>query len=184
MAAKKTSKTPSRPGKDGGSADEKIKMAKGPAQCVFDLYNLKFGMARGDVARVLDLAESGHLGEEAALKAGADAVELLFDNLDRLWQVKAYYSIRDMAEAEELLDRMSKDYRFQTPTSRVAFETALDDPDHIKLYIRYTEINLKRAYLHHMMAVGAAKIAEAEEMERAIREKEEEEYIPTGPTMF
>ncbi len=160
------------------------KTVKGPAQCVFDLYNLRFGMTKDEVSKVLDYAESGHLHEEALLKIGAEMVELFFDHMDRLWQVKAQYSIRDMVEAEVLLDRMSKDYRFQTATSRIAFETEEADPEHMKLSIRYSEINFKRMYLHHMMAVGAAKIAEAEEMEKAIREKEEEEYIPTGPLMF
>ena len=158
-------------------------MVKGPAQCVFDLYNLRFGMTKEEVSKVLDFAESGHLNEEALLKTGADIIEIFFDHMDRLWQVKAHYKIHDMSEAEALLDRMSKDYRFQTSTSRVAFET-VEEEDHMKLYIRYSEINLKRMYLHHMMAVGAAKIAEAEELEKAIKEKEEEEYIPTGPMMF
>lgn len=168
---------------DPPAAGETVK--KEPAQCVFDLYNLKFGMTKEETEKVLDFAESGHLNEEALLKMGADLVELFFDNLDRLWQVKAYYTIHDEAEAEALLERMSQDYRFQTPTSRVAFEVhENEEGGTATLYIRYTEINLKRMYLHHMMAVGAAKIAEAEELAKAIKEKEEEEYIPTGPLIF
>jgi hypothetical protein len=157
---------------------------KGPAQCVFDLYDLKFGMTRGEILKILELAESGHMGESALKKAGAEEVECFFDHEDRLWQVKAKYPMSGPDEAEALLERMSQDYRFQTPSARIAFDLTARSDETAVLSIRYTEANLKRIYIHHLMAVGAAKLAAAEEMERAIREKEEEEYIPTGPLIF
>lgn len=179
----KAAKAPAKEKAGTPVAGEKNK--KSPAQCVFDMYNLKFGMTKQEASDVFDFSEAGELNAESVLKLGADMVELFFDNLDRLWQVKAFYTIHDEAEAEVLLERMSKDYRFQTSTSRVAFEVhEKETGGPATLYIRYTEINLKRMYLHHMMALGAVKIAEAEEMARAIKEKEEEEYIPTGPMMF
>jgi len=79
---------------------------------------------------------------------------------------------------------MSEDYRFQTPSARIAFELSEDESGVLFLFIRYSEANLKRIYIHHMMAVGAAKLEAKEEMEKAIKEKEEEEYIPTGPLIF
>ncbi|MBI5189292.1 MAG: hypothetical protein HZA22_01260 [Nitrospirae bacterium] len=182
-AKEKAAKAPARAKKTPPVTEDTAK--KSPAQCVFDLYNLKFGMTRKEAEDVFDFSEAGELNRDAVLRLGADMVELFFDNLDRLWQVKAFYTIHDEAEAEALLERMSKDYRFQTSTSRVAFEVHENESGGTAtLYIRYTEINLKRMYLHHMMALGAVKIAEAEEMARAIKEKEEEEYIPTGPLMF
>ena len=117
-------------------------------------------------------------------KAGAEMVELFFDHLGRLWQVKALYPVDDSEHARAILEKMSEDYRFQTPSARIAFELNEVEGGGAKLFIRYSEANLKRIYLHHMMAVGAAKLAKAEEMEKAIKEKEEEEYIPSGPMMF
>lgn len=160
------------------------KEKRSPAQCIFDLYNLRFGMTKEEVSRVLAFSEEGIVGKDTLLKAGATEIEMLFDHLDRLWQVRANYIISGIAEAEALLERMSKDYRFHTSTSRVAFELNEDNPDANTLNVRYTEINLKRVYLHHMMALGAAKIAEEEEREKLVKEKEEEEYIPTGPLIF
>jgi len=157
---------------------------KSPAQCIFDLYDLKFGMNRAAVTGLLDLTDENQLLEKQLKKAGASMIELFFDHLDRLWQVKAWYPIMDEYEAEALLDRMSKDYRFQTPSARIAFELSESDNGQKTLYIRYTEANFKRMYLHHMMAVGAAKLEAEEERARIIKEKEEEEYIPTGPLMF
>lgn len=157
---------------------------KGPAQCVFDLYNLKFGMSRDEILKILSLAESGHMDAAALNKAGAEEVECFFDHEERLWQVKAKYPMSGPEEAEALLEKMSKDYRFQTPSARIAFDLTTEADGTAMLSIRYTEANLKRMYIHHMMAVGAAKLAAAEEMERAIREKEEEEFIPTGPLIF
>ena len=157
---------------------------KSPAQCIFDLYDLRFGMKKEDVEKVFTVNEDGYVSGEALEKAGATKIEMVFDHLDRLWQVRANYIISGVEEAEALLERMSKDYRFHTPTSRVAFELNEDNPEASTLNIRYTEINLKRIYIHHMMAVGAAKLAEEEERQKLIKEKEEEEYIPTGPMMF
>jgi len=162
-----------------------VSVKQSAAQCIFDLYNLRFGMSRKEVSEVLSLAESGHVNEEALLKVGASMIHLLFDHQDHLWQVKADYLIDDVDEAEALLDRMSKDYRFQTPSSRVAFELNEDIKVGPKtLAVRYTEINLKRIYLHHLMAVGAVKIAEEEKIKKSVEEVEQEEYIPTGPMMF
>ena len=161
------------------------RVKKSPAQCIFDLYNLRFGMTKKEVATVLDFAESGHINETALLKAGATMIQLFFDHLDRLWQVRADYIIDGITEAEDLLDRMSKDYRFHTATSRVAFELDEEGAAASSLAVRYTEINLKRIYLHHMMDLGAQKSAEEERARKALSDAEEEEgYIPTGPMMF
>ena len=192
MATKKTAPKSAVKEKPAGKKTRAVKPKdvaagtpkKEPAQCVFDFFNLKFGMTKEEVSNVLDFAESGHINEEANLKIGSEMVELFFDHMDRLWQVKARYRIKDFPEAEALLDRMSKDYRLQTPTSRVAFETMEDDEGHTTLYIRYSEINLKRMYLHHMMALGAVKLAEEEKIKKSLEEAEQEEYIPTGPLMF
>lgn len=158
---------------------------KSPAQCIFDIYDLKFGMKRAAVEELFAIGPEDFLKEEQLLKAKAQWIQLFFDHEDRLWQVKASYLMSGPEEAEALLEAMSRNYKFQTPSARVAFEIGdLDGNNMAELKIRYTEANLKRVYLHHLMAVGAAKIAEAEEMEKAIREKEEEEYIPTGPLIF
>ncbi len=158
---------------------------KTSAQCIFDLYDIKFGMKRAAIEELFAIGAEDFLVEEQLLHAKAQWIQLFFDHEDRLWQVKASYLMSGPEEAEALLEAMSRNYKFQTPSARVAFEIGdLDGNNMAELKIRYTEANLKRVYLHHMMAVGAAKIAEAEEMEKAIREKEEEEYIPTGPLIF
>jgi len=159
---------------------------KNPAQCVFDLFNLRFGMSRAEVVEVVGMVEDDSLAPASVKKAGADTVEAYFDHLDRMWQVKATYTIDNVAEAEALLDRMSKDYRFQTPSSRVAFEITEMEGGKKSFGIRYTEINLKRVYIHHMMALGAAAKAEEEQRQLAktVAEMEDEEYIPTGPLIF
>ena len=154
------------------------------AQCIFDLYDLRFGMQKEEVAKLFTVNAEDEAEGEALERANADKIMLTYDHEGRLWQVKAYYRVSSHEEAEALLEKMSRDYRFQTPTARVAFELLAKADGPTQLYVRYTEINLKRMYIHHMMALGAAKKAEAEEMERAIKEKEEEEYIPTGPRMF
>jgi len=156
-----------------------------PAQCIFDIYNLKFGMKKAAVEELFAVDAEGFLQEEQLLKAKAQWIQLSFDHEDRLWQVKASYLMSGPEEAEALLETMSRNYNFQTPSARVAFEIGdLDGNNMAELKIRYTEANLKRLYLHHMMAVGAAKREKAEEMEKAIKEKEEEEYIPSGPLIF
>ena len=159
--------------------------SKTPAQCVFDRFDLKFGMKKDEIARVLEFEEETGLLRKGSLeKAGAEMVELFFDHLDRLWQVKALYPVESTGDAQAMLEKMSTDYRFQTPSARIAFDLSEEEAGVSRLSIRYTEANLKRIYLHHLMAVGAAKLAAAEEMEKAIKEKEEEEYIPSGPMMF
>ncbi len=151
--------------------------------CIFDHYNLKFGMKKEEVSAVVEFSSEGIVGEAGLSALGAAFVQLFFDHEDRLWQVKAEYRVLNEAEAEEILESMSKDYRFQTPSSRVAFE--LGDPENgvAILSIRYSEANLKRIYLHHMMALGAAKLAEKEGREKA-EQAEDDEYIPTGPLIF
>ena len=157
-----------------------------PAKCVFEVYDLKFGMKKDEVSAVLEFEdETGLLRKGSLDKAGAEMVELFFDHLDRLWQVKAIYPVESAEVAQAILEKMSQDYRFQTPSARVAFDLSeAEGGGGSRLSIRYTEANLKRIYLHHLMAVGAAKLAAAEEMEKAIKEKEEEEYIPSGPLIF
>ena len=152
-------------------------------KCIFDFYNFKFGMKKEEVSAVVEFSPEGLVGETGLSALGAESIQLFFDHEDRLWQVKARYQVSSEAEAEEILDSMSKDYRFQTPSSRVAFE--LDDPkDGVAiLSIRYSEANMKRIYLHHMMALGAAKIAEEEGKKKAEQESDDE-YIPTGPLIF
>ena len=158
---------------------------KNPAQCVFDLYNLKFGMKKAAVEELFAVGAEGFLQEEQLLHARAKTIQLFFDHEDRLWQVKASYLLGGPEEAEALLERMSKDYSFQTPSARIAFELGdLDGSNMAELKIRYTEANLKRVYFHHMMAIGAAMREKEEDIERAAREKEEEEYIPSGPMIF
>src|SRR3990172_3678135 len=88
---------------------------KNPAQCVFDLYNLKFGMKKAAVEELFAVGAEGFLQEEQLLHARAKTIQLFFDHEDRLWQVKASYLLGGPEEAEALLERMSKDYRFQTP---------------------------------------------------------------------
>ena len=154
------------------------------AQCIFDLYDLKFGMSKEEVAKLLPMNDDLTAGEEPLKRAYAQSIEFVFDHHDILWQVRASYYVNNHAEAEELLERMSKDFRFQTPTCRVAFdmENQAEGPD--TLTVRYTELNRKRTYIHHMMAVGAAMKEAEEDRARIIKEKEEEEYIPSGPLVF
>jgi len=173
--------------KDNPAAGEKTRRAHGggeaPARCVFDLYDLKFGMKRPDIAAVVEMTADDKLDAGPVEKAGAEWVELFFDQEDRLWQVKARYPMESEQAAEALLERMSRDYRLQTPSTMVVFEMNEYEGGGLFLYIRYTEVNLKRMYLRHMMNIGAAKMAQEEE-ERARREREEEEYIPSGPLIF
>ena len=165
---------------------EEKKIAE-PAQCVFDLYNLKFGMVKDEINNLRDESESGQssfMNAKSISKAGAESVELFFDHEGRLWMAKARYLVNSPAEAEEMLEKMSQDYRFQTPSARIAFDLEDGEGGRQVLSVRYTEANMKRVYLHHMMAVGAAKLAKTEEAEKAIKDKEEEEYIPSGPLIF
>jgi hypothetical protein len=157
---------------------------KNMAQCIFDLYDLKFGMTKEEVAKLIPMNEDLTAGEEPLKKAYAQSIEFVFDHHDRLWQVRAAYFVNSHPEAEELLERMSQDFRFQTPTCRVAFDldNQKEGPD--TLTVRYTELNRKRNYYHHMMAVGAAMKEAEEDRARIIKEKEEEEYIPSGPLVF
>ncbi len=152
-------------------------------KCIFDHYNLKFGMKKEEVSALVEFSGEGIVGDAGLLALGAEFAQLFFDHEDRLWQVKANYHVASESEAEEILDSMSKDYRFQTPSSRVAFE--LGDPENgvAILSIRYSEANMKRIYLHHMMALGAAKLAEEEGRKKAENEADDE-YIPTGPLIF
>ncbi|MHB8173766.1 MAG: hypothetical protein ACYDFU_04820 [Nitrospirota bacterium] len=152
-------------------------------KCIFDKYDLKFGMKKEDVSAAVEFSAGGLVGERNLAALGAELIQLFFDHEDRLWQVKAEYQVSNEAEAEEILDRMSKDYRFQTPSSRVAFE--LSDPEDgvAILSIRYSEANMKRIYLHRMMALGAEKLAKEKGKEKAAPE-DDDEYIPTGPLIF
>ncbi len=160
--------------------EEDKKTAK---KCIFDHYNLKFGMEKEEISAVVESSPEGLVGEAGLAALGAEFIQLFFDHEDRLWQVKAEYRVSNESEAEEILESMSKDYRFQTPSSRVAFE--LGDPENgaATLSIRYSEANMKRIYLHHMMAIGAAKLAEKEGGEKT-EQAEDDEYIPTGPLIF
>jgi len=119
-------------------------------------------------------------------KIGAREAILFFEHTGRLWQVKTYYTIKDIIEAEALVEEMSKDHRFQTPTSRVGFEVTQDEDGYITLYIRYTEINMKREYIHHQIALGRASQEEDDKRrsEELVKQMEEEEDIPTGPLIF
>jgi hypothetical protein len=157
---------------------------KSKAQCIFDIYDLKFGMSREEVAKLLPLMEDSTAGEEALKRAYAQKIEFIFDHHDMLWMVKAYYYIDSHPEAEALLERMSQDFRFQTPSCRVAFDLEEHSGGPDTLNIRYTELNRKRNYIHHMMAVGAAMKEAEEDRARIIKEKEDEEYIPSGPLVF
>ena len=154
------------------------------AQCIFDLYDLKFGMSKEEVAKLIPMNDDLTAGEVALKKAYAQSIEFVYDHHDILWQVRASYYVNNHEEAEALLERMSQDFRFQTPSCRVAFdmENQKEGPD--TLTVRYTELNRKRNYIHHMMAVGAAMKEAEEDRARIIKEKEEEEYIPSGPLVF
>ncbi len=155
------------------------------AQCIFDLYaDLKFGMTKEELTKLFPLDKDNMAVGEPLKKAYAEKIEFIFDHHDRLWMVKAYYFINSHPEAEALLERMSQDFRFQSPSCRVAFDLEEHKGGPDTLNVRYTELNRKRNYIHHMMAVGAAMREAEEERERLIKEKEEEEYIPTGPLMF
>jgi hypothetical protein len=159
---------------------------KGPANCVFDVYELRLAMQRPDVAALFDFNSDAELTEKALEGTGADKVELYFDHRDRLWMVKSFYTIAGIAEGEALLDKMSKDYRFQTQSSRVAFDLEETESGGFMLYVRYTEANLKREYIHHKLAEAQNLKAEEEKrrIEKSIEDLEEEDYIPTGPMMF
>jgi hypothetical protein len=152
-------------------------------QSIFDVYGLKFGMKKEVVAAKVEVLEGGEVGEANLAALGADSIRLFFDHEDRLWQVKAVYPVSSPEEAEEILERMSKDYRFQTPSSRVAFDITDPKEDVALLSIRYSEANMKRAYFHHMMALGAEKLA-AEEGKKKAEIEEDDEYIPNGPLIF
>jgi hypothetical protein len=152
-------------------------------QSIFDVYDLKFGMKKEDVAAKVELLPGEEVGEKDLEALGASSIRLFFDHLDRLWQVKAVYPVSSPEEAEEILERMSKDYRFQTPSSRVAFELTDPKEDVALLSIRYSEAFMKRAYFHHMMALGAEKLA-AEEGKKKAEMEEDDEYIPNGPLIF
>jgi hypothetical protein len=152
-------------------------------QSIFDIYALKFGMKKEDVAARVEILEGGEVGEANLAALGADSISLFFDHEDRLWQVKAVYPVSSPEEAEEILERMSQDYRFQTPSSRVAFELSDPKDDVALLSIRYSEAFMKRAYFHHMMALGAEKLA-AEEGKKRAEMEEDDEYIPNGPLIF
>ncbi|MGC2424873.1 MAG: hypothetical protein WA666_11045 [Nitrospirota bacterium] len=152
-------------------------------QSIFDLYDLKFGMNKEAVAARVEILEGGKVGDVNLAALGADSIRLFFDHEDRLWQVKAVYPVSSPEEAEEILERMSKDYRFQTPSSRVAFDLTDPKEEVALLSIRYSEANMKRAYFHHMMALGAEKLA-AEEGKKKAEMEEDDEYIPNGPLIF
>lgn len=156
---------------------------KSVKKSIFDLYNLKFGMKKGDVAAAVEFLPGGEVGDANLAALGAQFVQLFFDHEDRLWQVKAGYPVSSQDEAEEILEEMSKDYRFQTPSSRVAFDISDPREGVALLSIRYSEATMKRAYFHHMMALGAEKIAE-EEGKKKIEQEEDDEYIPSGPLIF
>lgn len=153
---------------------------------MFDFYGLKFGMTKEDVAKLLDFNDDHEVAPEAAAKVGADKVELYFDHRGWLWQVKSWYTIKGQEEAEALVDRMSKDYRFQTASSRVAFELDKNETGDYTLYIRYSDAFIKREYIHHKLAEAEKLRAEEEKrrIEKSVEEIEDEEYIPTGPMMF
>lgn len=159
---------------------------KGPARCVFDMYELRLAMLKPDVSGLFGLNSDCEAEEAVLEKTGADKVELYFDHRDRLWMVKSFYTIASVAEGEALLDKMSKDYRFQTQSSRVAFDLEENESGSFMLYVRYTEANLKREYIHHKLAEANNLSAEEEKrrIEKSVEDLEEEEYIPTGPMMF
>lgn len=159
---------------------------KGPAKCIFDMYELRLAMSKTDVSGLFGINSDCEAEESVLEKTGADKVELYFDHRDRLWMVKSFYTIASVAEGEALLDKMSKDYRFQTQSSRVAFDLEETESGSFMLYVRYTEANLKREYIHHKLAEANKLSAEEEKrrIEKSIEELEEEEYIPTGPMMF
>ncbi len=153
---------------------------------MFDYYGLKFGMTKEEVAALFYYDDNHEVAAEAARKVGADRVELYFDHRGWLWQVKSWYTIKGQGEAEALVDRMSRDYRFQTPSSRVAFELDKNDAGDYTLYIRYSDAFIKREYIHHKLAEAEKLRAEEEKrsIAKSVEEIEEEEYIPTGPMMF
>lgn len=168
-------------------ADDKKTGAKSnPAQCIFDVFGLKFYMTREEAVAVVGFDETGAVSTGVLERTGADSIDLFFDHTGKLWQVKARYNVAELSEGEAMVDKMSKDYRFQTPTCRVAFEVTEDEAGHFVMNVRYTEINLKRSYIHHKMAEGAKLTAEDEKrrVEKSIEDMEEEDYIPTGPMMF
>lgn len=159
------------------------KLGKNTTESIFDLYDLKFGMKKEAIAARVEILEGGEVGDINLAVLGAQSVRLFFDHEDRLWQVKATYPVSSPEEAEEILERMSRDYRFQTPSSRVAFELTDPKEEVALLSIRYSEAFMKRAYFHHMMALGAEKLA-AEEGKKKAEMEEEDEYIPNGPLIF
>lgn len=128
------------------------KLGKNTTESIFDLYDLKFGMKKEAIAARVEILEGGEVGDINLAVLGAQSVRLFFDHEDRLWQVKATYPVSSPEEAEEILERMSRDYRFQTPSSRVAFELTDPKEEVALLSIRYSEAFMKRAYFHHMMA--------------------------------
>ena len=154
------------------------------AICIFDRYDIKFGMRKEEVSKLIEYDSKGEVTGEALTEICARNVDFLFDHNERLWQVKAWYLIKGVAEAEALLERMSNDFRFQTPSVRVAFDLTKTGEDTETLEVRYTEINIKRNYIHHMLAVAESMKVEEEKRAQLIKDKEDEDYIPTGPLVF
>jgi hypothetical protein len=167
-------------------SEDKVKGPANSPKCIFDVYGLKFGMSKEKVGAMFGFNDQHEVAEEAVKAIGADKAELYFDHRGWLWQVKVWYTITGQEVAEELVDRMSKDYRFQTASSRVAFELDKNEDGNYTLYIRYSDAFMKREYIHHKLAEAEVLRAkeEKEKAEKSVEEIEEEEYIPTGPMMF
>jgi hypothetical protein len=157
-------------------------------KCVIQEFDLRFGMTKEEVGKKVKLNEDNELTGDDLKRLGADKVILFFEHTGRLWLLKSYYNIADEAVAEALVERMSTDHRFQTPTSRISFDvTNLEgSKDGKVLYVRYTEINMKREYIHHQIALGRATQEEEDRArsDKLVKQMEEEEDIPTGPLIF
>jgi len=167
-------------------SEGKVSGCKNTPCCIFDAYGLKFGMSKEDVRAMFEFNDQHDVSEDALKAIGADRAELFFDHRGWLWQAKVWYTITGQEVAEELVDRMSRDYRFQTASSRVAFELDKNEDGNYTLYIRYSDAFMKREYIHHKLAEAEVLRAEEEKKkaEKSVEEIEEEEYIPTGPMMF